>query len=85
MIDIGRAIRVVRDAKGIRAGTLAKDSKISTPFLSLVEQGKRNPSLDVLRRIAHALGIPSEVLILLSQPKSGSLKSKSGRTQELMR
>ncbi len=71
----GKAIRIVRGAQEMGLGELAKRSKISTPFLSLVERGERQPSLAVLRRLAGALGVPADALILLSQPLGGKLKS----------
>jgi transcriptional regulator with XRE-family HTH domain len=36
-------------------------------FLSLLESGDRQPSLDVLRRIAQAVGLQPEALILMLQ------------------
>lgn len=84
MLDLGKAIRIVRAAKGMRLAALAERGEISVPFLSLVENGDRQPSLAVLRRIANGLGIPPEVLIMLSQPTSGHLESKDQTTRSLV-
>lgn len=84
MLELGKAIRIVREAKGIRLAVLAERSGVSVPFLSLVEHGDRQPSLAVLRKIADGLGIPAEVLIMLSQPTSGHLQSNDRRTQSLV-
>jgi len=84
MLELGKAIRIVRDAKGIRLATLAERSGVSVPFLSLVEHGDRQPSLAVLRKVADGLGIPPEVLIMLSQPTSGHLQSDDRTTQSLI-
>ena len=85
MLELGKAIRIVREAKGMRLATLAQHAGVSVPFLSLVENGERQPSLDVLRRVADGLSIPSEVLIMLSQPSTGHLQSKDQTTQSLVR
>jgi transcriptional regulator with XRE-family HTH domain len=42
---------------------LAELAGLTPSFLSLVENGKRQPSLTVLQRIASALNVPEEVLI----------------------
>ena len=74
MLTIGKAIQILREVKGLRASQVAKQAGISNPFLSLIERGERQPSLDVVGRVAEALGVPMESLILLSRPKS-NLKS----------
>jgi transcriptional regulator with XRE-family HTH domain len=83
LLELGKAIQVVRQAKKLRLASVAKAAGISVPFLSLVEGGRRQPSLQVLRRIADALDVPSEVLVLLGQSQSGSLSSSDARAREL--
>lgn len=72
---IGKAIQWVRRARDLSATDVAKNASISNPFLSLIEQGERQPSLEVVHRIASALSVPAESLILLATPKRGSLRS----------
>ena len=83
MYDVGKAIRIVRTVKGLRLGELAKSAKISAPFLSLIERSERQPSLDVIRRIADALRLPSELLILMSVARDGTLRTTDSRTDAL--
>lgn len=84
MLELGKAIRIVREAKGMRLSALAGVGGISVPFLSLVENGDRQPSLAVLRRLADGLGIPPEVLIILAQPPDGRLESGDQESQSLV-
>lgn len=84
MLELGKAIRIVRAAKGMRLAALAERGGVSVPFLSLVENGDRQPSLAVLRKLAEGLGIPSEVLIILSQPTEGHLNSDDRASQSLV-
>lgn len=65
MNKLGKTIRILRQAKELKLSELAKKSAISVPFLSLLEKGTRQPSLDVIRRLSVALGVPSEALVLL--------------------
>jgi transcriptional regulator with XRE-family HTH domain len=80
---LGKTIRILRQAKGLKASELASDAKISTSFLSLLENGERQPSLDVIRRISKALGIPSEALVLMGMGDQTSLSSKNDTSTEI--
>lgn len=46
---------------GLSQQKLASKIGISRPQLSLIENGKRNPSLEVLKKIAQELGEPIEI------------------------
>ena len=75
MTRIGKAIRVVREARNQRLGEVAEKAGVSVPFLSLVEKGEREPSLDVVVRLSVALKLPVDVLLLLTQSGKTTLKS----------
>lgn len=83
MTELGAAIRIIREAKGLRQSELAKRAKLSAPYLSLVEGGERDASIEALRRIADGLEIPPEVLLLVSQPPTGSLESRDEHAKTL--
>lgn len=83
-IDIGNTIRIIRQAKGLRLKEVAQAASVSMPFVCLVEKGEREPSLTVLRRIAKALDVPAEALILLSQPSGGKIQTKDARANGLI-
>jgi len=83
-VDIGKSIRVIRQAKGVQLKDVAAAASISSPFLTLVEKGERHPSLEVLRRIAQALEIPVEALILISQPSDLCMKTTSASAERLI-
>jgi transcriptional regulator with XRE-family HTH domain len=55
MKPLGERIRELREKKDISGRELAKRTKVSAPFLSDVELGRRHPSDDVLESIAIAL------------------------------
>jgi len=54
---VGRNIRAGRTHAGLTLEQLAEKSDISWPYLSEVERGRENISLDKLFRLAHALDI----------------------------
>ncbi len=53
----GHNIRLYRQKKGLTQEALAVKAKMNRPYLSDMEQGTKNPSLDMLDRIAKALDI----------------------------
>jgi len=84
MTKVGRALRIFRDARELSLGELARNAQISTAYLSLIESGNRNPSLDVLDRLSSALRLPTDLLISISQPGEGSLVSTRNELGEVV-
>jgi transcriptional regulator with XRE-family HTH domain len=63
-LTLGNAIKLVRTASGIKQRALAKNLDISANYLSLIENGKREPSISFLRRLARELGVPMGIFFL---------------------
>ena len=61
-MTIGKIIKDARESASLTQTKLAKESKIALSTLSCIESGKRNPTKEVARRIAKALGIPEQDL-----------------------
>lgn len=83
-VEVGDSLRMVREAKGLKLSEVATAAKISVPFLSLIEQGSRQPSLNVLNDLAVALKVPVEAFILASQPKDAKIKGSEAATNRLV-
>lgn len=56
-IRIGMRLRRIRKERGITMVALGQIAQCSQSFLSKVESGSLMPSLPMLHRIAHALGV----------------------------
>lgn len=56
-MEIGKRIKELRTLKNIKSGDLSKKVGISPTFLSYLENGTKNPSLDTLQKICSELGI----------------------------
>ena len=55
---IGMALRRIREAKGVSQLELAKKAKVAQGYISALEAGeKKNPGINVLKRLAKALGM----------------------------
>jgi transcriptional regulator with XRE-family HTH domain len=66
--NYAKAFRVIRAAFGLQQAELAERMAISASQLSLIEAGKRQPSLRVLNALANAVGVPSALISLLASP-----------------
>jgi transcriptional regulator with XRE-family HTH domain len=61
---IGTVLKALREAKDMTQVELASKAKISQGYLARLEGGeKTNPSLDILQRLARALGVPLSDLL----------------------
>ena len=70
IVKMGNTIRQRRELLGLLQPQLATLSGISTRTIQLVEQGKGNPSLDTLIKLADPLGLRLE--LLLKEPSKTS-------------
>ena len=55
---VGRTLRGLREARGMSQSELARRAGSPRTYLIALEQGKHEPTLDLLRRISAALGYP---------------------------
>jgi predicted transcriptional regulator len=63
VLDGTSPIRAWREHKNIKMNILAKKVGVSSAYLSQIETGKRNPTIDTLKAIARELAIEVEMLI----------------------
>jgi transcriptional regulator with XRE-family HTH domain len=63
MIDLGEKLRQRRELLGLLQSQLAALSGVSTRTIQLVEQGKGNPSLNILLQLADPLGLRLDLLL----------------------
>jgi XRE family aerobic/anaerobic benzoate catabolism transcriptional regulator len=60
---LGARVRTLRHQRGITRKALAQHAKISERYLAQLEAGLGNCSIVLLRRIAHAIGLPVTQLV----------------------
>ena len=61
-ISFGKRLRKLREAKGVSQEALAHDAGLDRTYVSSIERGKRNVSLENIARLSRALGIPMSEL-----------------------
>lgn len=64
--DYAKAFRIVRATFNLRQADLAPRLSITPSQLSLIEAGKRQPSLRVVNALARAVGMPAALITLLA-------------------
>jgi transcriptional regulator with XRE-family HTH domain len=79
---LGRAVRRLREDRGLSLKQLAERAGVSESFVSQVERGVANPSVASLRRISDALG--ASIASLFEGPvRTGRVVAASQRRQLL--
>lgn len=59
-------IRDLREAKGMSQAALSEKSGLSATYISLIESGKKSPTLKSLQKISTGLDVPFPVLSFLA-------------------
>lgn len=68
-VNIGKAIIKLRTAKGISQEKMALEAKIDRRYMSDIENGKRNISLDILCKIAQYFDLSlSDFMAIVEEP-----------------
>jgi transcriptional regulator with XRE-family HTH domain len=81
-MTLGCAIKLIRTAKGVKQRDLAGELNVSANYLSLLESGKREPSISLLRSLAKELEVPM-AMFFLWQDAQGSRIRKDDQLREL--
>ena len=71
-------LRRIRVERGVSQENLAVDAAVDRSYISGIENGSFNPTLDVLDRLADALGVDLSDLVAL--PASGEVAPKPLRS-----
>lgn len=59
---LGKNLKRIRTEKGISQVDIARSLDVSRGFISNIENGKRNPTLATIAKIAQAIGVPIDEL-----------------------
>lgn len=80
---VGRVIRKYREGAGLSQEALAEGAGLHRTYISLVERGHRNISVDALAQIAEALGVyPSRLMAdAEKEPEHATEKKKASSSR----
>ena len=60
---LGKNLKQIRTQKGMTQGDIVRTLGVSRSFVSNIENGKTNPTLSTIKRIADALGVSVDRLL----------------------
>lgn len=60
---LGKNLKRIRTEKGISQGDIVRSLGMDRAFISNIENGKTNPTLATIAKLAKALGVPIEDLM----------------------
>lgn len=65
-VNVGQAIRLCRNQRGVSQSDIAHQASCSVSYLSMLENNKRDPTLSTISKIAQALDVPVGLLFILA-------------------
>jgi transcriptional regulator with XRE-family HTH domain len=65
-MDYGRALRIARALAGLEQQELARLAGLDASHVSLIERGKRNPTVETLEKLSRGLKLPYHLMTLLA-------------------
>jgi transcriptional regulator with XRE-family HTH domain len=77
---IGRELRAGRTAAGRTVASVAADAGLSVPYIANLENGRGNPTITALTRLAEALGMR---LVVTLVPGDESQSASTGASPEV--
>lgn len=83
--DYAKAFRIIRAAFGLRQSDLAERMPVTASQLSLIEAGKRQPSLRVVNALAEAVGVPAALVSLLASTDADLVDGSNEHVSDLAR
>jgi transcriptional regulator with XRE-family HTH domain len=66
--ELGPRLRAARTASGRTIASVAADAGLSVPYIANLENGRGNPTLAALNRLAAALGLRLDVDLVPDEP-----------------
>lgn len=69
-MKLGRALKVIRTASGIKQKDIAVELGVTPNYISLIEAGKREPSISFLKKFARILKVPTGLFLLWDEAES---------------
>lgn len=62
-VKLGKNLKKIRVEKGISQGDIARALNVARSFVSDLENGKRNPTLTTISKLAKAIGVSTDELL----------------------
>jgi len=61
--QLGQNMKRIRAKKGMSQGDIARALEVDRGYISNIENGKKNPTLATIQKLANALGVSADELL----------------------
>ena len=75
---VGKRIKIVRQRNGLTQDQLAEQVGLSPKYISGIERGVENPTMDILLRVATMLGVEPYDLFLFGESEESEKALRKG-------
>ena len=75
---VGKRIKIVRQRNGLTQEQLAEQIGLSPKYISGIERGVENPTMDILIRVAKMLGVEPYDLFLFGESEESEKALRKG-------
>jgi transcriptional regulator with XRE-family HTH domain len=75
---VGKRIKIVRQRSGLTQDQLAERVGLSPKYISGIERGVENPTMDILLRVAKMLGVEPYDLFLFGESEESEKALRKG-------
>jgi transcriptional regulator with XRE-family HTH domain len=75
---VGKRIKIVRQQNGLTQDQLAEHVGLSPKYISGIERGVENPTMDILLRVAKTLGVEPYDLFLFGESEENEKALRKG-------
>lgn len=75
----GRRLRALRNLRGFTQEALAERAAVTGKSVSEIERGEGNPTLDLIARLARALGVEPYMLLRFEETAAGGPTADAAR------
>ena len=85
MNKLNQALRLIRVFHDQSLSELSKQMNISVGYLSEIESGKKNPSLDVIRKYAKAFNTTESAILFFAENIKTDSKTKTALRNNILK
>ncbi|KKS36962.1 MAG: DNA-binding protein [Candidatus Sungbacteria bacterium RIFCSPLOWO2_12_FULL_41_11] len=61
--QLGKNMKRIRAKKGMSQGDIARALEVDRGYISNIENGKKNPTIATIQKLANALGVSADELL----------------------
>ena len=81
---LGTALKLIRNFEGLSLNEAAKKTGLSKSYISEIENGQKNPTLDAIEKFSNAFSVPPSSIMFFSETLAEGEKELSFKTRQFL-